>query len=199
MIERVSLATSDGENLEARWDRPDDPVGAVVFCHAHPLQRGTMMSPLMVAVTTRLVERGFAVLRFNFRGTGESTGTHADGEAERLDVAAAMAAAGQTGMRLGLAGWSFGGGTALRWLIRQREAVPYVGIAPWWATEPEGDLPPGPKRIIIGSRDQVIDQNVIRSYCEMQSIDLVITPGDHFFHGRGKRIGNLVAQGFETS
>jgi alpha/beta superfamily hydrolase len=162
------------------------------------MRGGTMMSPLMVGVTTRLVERGFAVLRFNFRGTDESTGAH-DGDAEILDVAAAVDAASGTDLPLFLTGWSFGAGMALRWLGAQPESIPFAGIAPWWATRPADDLPPGPKRIVLGTRDQLLDREEIRSYAEDHSIDLVLTPGDHFFHGRGKKIGNLVAQGFEPS
>jgi alpha/beta superfamily hydrolase len=198
MIERISLSTSDGESLEARWDRPEDPTGVVVFCHAHPMKGGTMMSPLMVGVTTRLVERGFAVLRFNFRGTGQSTGAHDDGGREIQDVDAAVETGQAMGLPLFLAGWSFGAGMALNWLASQDDAPPYAGIAPWWSTVPESELPSGPKRIVLGTRDQVIDHDVIRHYAETHSIDLVLTPGDHFFHGRGRKIGNLVAQGFEV-
>jgi alpha/beta superfamily hydrolase len=197
MIERLRLATSDGETLEARWDRPDDPKGAVVFCHPHPMQGGTMMAPLMVAVTTSLVDRGFAVLRFNFRGIGESTGTHDEGGAEVHDVGAAVDAAEATGLTLFLGGWSFGAGVALRWLAGRQEAPPYSGIAPAPDFLPS-ELPSGPKRIVLGTRDQVVDREKIRLYAEQHSIDLVLTPGDHFFHGRGKKIGNLVAQGFEV-
>jgi alpha/beta superfamily hydrolase len=198
MIERISLSTSDGESLEARWDRPEDPTGVVVFCHAHPMKGGTMMSPLMVGVTTRLVERGFAVLRFNFRGTGQSTGAHDDGGGEIQDVDAAVETGQAMGLPLFLAGWSFGAGMALNWLASQDDAPPYAGIAPWWSTVPESELPSGPKRIVLGTSDQVIDHDVIRHYAETHSIDLVLTPGDHFFHGRGRKIGNLVAQGFEV-
>jgi hypothetical protein len=198
MIERVSLSTSDGETLEARWDRPDHPAGVVVFCHPHPMQGGSMMAPLMVAVTTRLVERGFAVLRFNFRGTGQSSGAHDEDGAQVHDVAAAVDTARDPRLPLCLAGWSFGAGMALRWLAGQQEAIPYAGIAPWWAVVPEDDLPAGAKRIVLGTRDQVVDRETIRTYAETHSIDLVLTPGDHFFHGRGKKIGNLVAQGFEV-
>jgi alpha/beta superfamily hydrolase len=88
---------------------------------------------------------------------------------------------------------------ALNWLANQQEAPPYSGIAPWWATVPGSELPSGPKRIVLGTRDQVVDHDVIRSYAEKHSIDVVLTPGDHFFHGRGKKIGNLVAQGFEPA
>ncbi|HJQ91123.1 MAG TPA: alpha/beta hydrolase [Acidimicrobiia bacterium] len=196
MIDRIQLSTTDGETLEARWDRAERPVGAVVLCHPHPQQGGTMMAPLMVAVTTRLVERGFSVLRFNFRGIGASTGKHDHGKAEVLDVAAAVKSARDTGLAIHLSGWSFGAGTALRWLGSQQDSVPYAGIAP----SPEGlpdDLPPGPKRIVVGTRDQVVDVEGIRAYAERLSIDLLLTPGDHFFHGRGKKIGDLVAQGFE--
>jgi uncharacterized protein len=197
MIDRIQLGTSDGETLEARWDRAEDPTGAVVFCHPHPQQGGTMMAPLMVAVTTRLTERGFSVLRFNFRGIGASTGAHDNGKAEVLDVAAAIGTAKDTRLTVHLSGWSFGAGTALRWLSGQQEPIPYAGIAPPPQDLPD-DLPPGSKRIVVGTRDQVVDVEAIRAYAERLSIDLVLTPGDHFFHGRGKKIGDLVAQGLET-
>jgi alpha/beta superfamily hydrolase len=196
MIERRIVRTADGESLEARWDRPDRPTGAVVFCHPHPMQGGTMMAPLMVAVTTRLVERGFAVLRFNFRGVGESTGSHDEGRAELQDVEAAAATARASELPLHLSGWSFGAGMALRWLATQEEGIPYSGIAPATRSLPS-ELPPGPKRIVLGTRDQVVDGEQTRAYAETHSFDLVLTPGDHFFHGRGRKIGTLVAQGFE--
>ena len=196
MSEKLSLATSDGETLESRWDVPEAPSGAVVFCHPHPLQGGSMMAPLMIAVTTTLNARGFSVLRFNFRGTGESSGEHTDGELEVLDVAAAVETAGSTGLGLQLSGWSFGAGVALRWLGGQQDPVPYAGIAPATSALPN-ELPPGPKRIVVGTRDQVVDVEALRRYAEEQAIDLLLTPGDHFFHGRGEKIGNLVAQGFE--
>jgi len=196
MSERLTLGTSDGETLEARWDVPSQPTGVVVLCHPHPLQDGSMMAPLMIAVTTRLNERGFSVLRFNFRGTGASTGEHDNGEGELLDLAAAVAAARETGLSLHLSGWSFGAGVALHWLAGQGDPIPYAGIAPPPSDLPE-ELPGGPKRIVVGTRDQVIDVEALRVYAENLSIDLVLTPGDHFFHGRGKKIGTLVAQGFE--
>jgi alpha/beta superfamily hydrolase len=194
--ERLDLNTSDGETLEARIDSPDQPERFTVFCHPHPLQGGSMNAPLMISVANRLVERGHSVLRFNFRGTGSSSGAHDRGEGELNDIASAMAVAGERDLPLGLAGWSFGAWTALRWLAREEVAIPYVGIAPASSSLPE-DLPGGPKRIILGTREQVVDRGALIEYAEQQAIDLVLTPGDHFFHGRGKRIGDLVGQGLE--
>jgi hypothetical protein len=196
MTERLELNTSDGETLEARIDYPESPVRFTVFCHPHPLQGGSMNAPLMIGVAKRLVDRGHSVLRFNFRGTGASSGSHDQGRGELEDVSAAMSVARQRGLPLGLAGWSFGAGTALNWLAREEETMPYAGIAPTASTLAD-DLPAGPKRIILGTREQVVDAEALIVYAREHTIDLVLTPGDHFFHGRGKRIGDLVGQGLE--
>ena len=196
MTERLMITTSDGVTLEARIDSPDAPERLTVFCHPHPLQGGSMNAPLMIGVALRLVERGHSVLRFNFRGTGESSGEHDYGEAEQRDVAAAIGYAESAALPLGLAGWSFGAATALRWLAAAGSSISYVGIAPA-AEKLPSELPGGPKRIILGNRDQVIDGAAVQTYAETKGIDLVVTPGDHFFHGRGKKIGDLVGQGLE--
>jgi uncharacterized protein len=196
MTERLTLHATDGVTLEARIDSAEQPERFTVFCHPHPLQGGSMNAPLMIAVANRLVERGHSVLRFNFRGTGSSSGSHEEGEGELIDVAAAMEVARERELPLGLTGWSFGAWTGLRWLAEHQETMPYVGIAPASRSLPE-ELPSGPKRIILGTRDQVIDSESLITYAREQSIDLVLTPGDHFFHGRGKRIGDLVGQGLE--
>lgn len=198
MTERIELSTSDGLTLEARVDSPELPERFTVFCHPHPLQGGSMNAPLMISVTNRLVERGHSVLRFNFRGTGSSTGSHDYGQGELEDLSAAIDLAQGRDLPLGVAGWSFGAWTALRWLARAGEAMPYVGIAPATADLPT-ELPSGPKRIILGTREQVIDSEALTTYARDQAIDLVLTPGDHFFHGRGKRIGDLVGQGLEDA
>lgn len=196
MTERLELKTRDGETLEARIDSPDEPTRFTVFCHPHPQHGGSMNAPLMIAVANQLVARGHAVLRFNFRGTGSSTGSHDEGEGELNDVAAAMDLARDRGLPLGLTGWSFGAWTALRWLAAEEETIPYVGIAPASLRLPD-ELPAGPKRFIIGTREQVVDPDELIAYAKAHSIDVVLTPGDHFFHGRGKRIGDLVGQGLE--
>jgi alpha/beta superfamily hydrolase len=62
------------------------------------------------ALFDSLPRAGVAALRFNFRGVEGSTGTHDGGGAERLDVAAAMAA---VDLPVVLCGWSFGGDVSL--------------------------------------------------------------------------------------
>lgn len=198
MTERFSITTSDSETLEARWDSPDDPKFTTVFCHPSPVDNGSMMAPLMIAVTQKLVSRGHSVLRFNFRGVGESTGDYDSGNSEKLDIAAAVEVARDRQSSIGIAGWSFGAAVALQWVIDNEESLPYVGIAPP-ARFLSGQVPSGPKRIILGSREQVIDGEELKSFAIENRIDLVITPGDHFFHGKGKKIGDLVGEALESA
>jgi uncharacterized protein len=196
VTERISITTTGGETLQARWDSPESVAYTTVLCHPSPVDGGSMMAPLMIAVTQQLVARRHRVLRFNFRSVGESTGDYDGGESEKSDVAAAVEVARDRSEAIGIAGWSFGAAVALQWLIDENETIPYVGIAPP-TTFLSGEVPTGPKRIILGSREQVIDSGALKSFAIDNGIDLVITPGDHFFHGRGKRIGVLVAEGLE--
>src|SRR5665811_652427 len=103
-----TIDTVDGIRLEARWDDPEAVAGVVVLCHPHPQHGGTMHAPLMHRVANGLAGKGFAVLRFNFRGVGESTGTWGGGEGEIDDVAAAVFDARRrySTLPFGLAGWS---------------------------------------------------------------------------------------------
>ncbi len=191
-----------GIDLEARWDLPDnEPTAAVVFCHPHPQHGGTMRAPLMHKVTKAMVAGGLAVLRFNFRGVGESTGEWSGGVGEIDDVDAAMKeAANLYGLSVGLAGWSFGAATALRWQAGAGSSASYVGIAPPVTMDlvpvlPEpGDLAGGRRLFIVGSRDQFVTPAELADYAASIDADLEILEGsDHFFYFREQRVGELLA------
>ena len=193
--------------LEAQWDRPDEPTNVLVFCHPHPLQRGTMHAPLMQAVARSLCMRGFAVLRFNFRGVGESSGSHDFGVGEVDDVAAAVIAAAQSfpGLPLGLAGWSFGAATALRYQAREQSRLPYVGIAPPVASARTPTLPsahelaPTHRTFIVGDRDQFVMTEELERYAGSIGAHLEVFAGsDHFFYFREERVAAAVADGLTT-
>jgi uncharacterized protein len=197
--EAIRLVTADHPTLEARWDLPPtDPDRAVVFCHPHPLHGGTMYAPFMNGITDHLVGRGHAVLRFNFRGTGNSGGAHGGGVDEVHDIQAAFDEASLRYPRVFLAGWSFGAATGLRWLVWAQTTVPYAGIAPavHYAPDP-ADLPGGPKRVVVGEREQVIDREHLIAYAREIRADVVEVPGaDHFFYFREQHVGDLIADFF---
>lgn len=127
---RVDLAGPAGR-LEALLELPKDgPVGAGVVCHPHPLHGGTLHNKIVYQVAKGLVEAGVASLRFNFRGTGLSSGVHDEGRGEAEDVAAALdlladrfPAAPQV-----VAGFSFGALVGLRVARSRPDVRALVGV-----------------------------------------------------------------------
>jgi len=85
------IDTSHGR-LEAILKTPrDEPIrGAALVLHPHPLGGGTMHNKVVFRAAAALNEAGLVTLRFNFRGVGQSTGTHDDGYGERDDVRAGL-------------------------------------------------------------------------------------------------------------
>lgn len=165
-----------------------------------------MRAPLLEGVTKRLLHHGFAVLRFNFRGVGNSTGTHAEGSGELLDIDAAMAELRrhQPDILHGIAGWSFGGVTSLHWTAERDERLPWVGIAPPLESEgtrrlPNPDrLPTGRRTFILGDRDQFATVEETCRYASEALAEVHVLPGsDHFFYFREDRVGDLVADGID--
>ncbi len=196
----ATLATSDGVVLDARWDRPAETRGVVVFCHPHPRYGGTMHAPLMHRVALGLVDAGFAVLRFNFRGVGASTGTWGGGTGEIEDVNTAVTAAREAhpDLTLSLAGWSFGALTSLRWQARTGDTSPYAGIAlPLDMYRPPHALAPGRRTLIIGDRDQFTTVAATQAYGELIGATVeVLTGSDHFFVFRHDRVTALLVRTF---
>jgi alpha/beta superfamily hydrolase len=121
--ERITVRTADGLSLVGELARPAtrDPVATLLCLHPLPTQGGMMDSHLFRKASYRLPALAdLAVFRFNTRGTasehGRSEGEFGEGEAERDDMAAAIAWCVAAGLpRLWLVGWSFGTELALRW------------------------------------------------------------------------------------
>ena len=121
--EQITLHTDDGLTLVGELARPaeHDPVATLIALHPLPTHGGMMDSHILRKASYRLPALAdLAVLRFNTRGTlserGRSEGEFGAGDAERYDVAAAIAWATAAGLpRLWLLGWSFGTELALLW------------------------------------------------------------------------------------
>ena len=125
--EDIELHTVDGLVLVGELATPSSGRIAATLVTLHPLPThgGFMDSHILRKAAARLPALAdLAVLRFNFRGTssprGTSQGVFGHGDAERDDVAAAMAFVRERGLpHPWLLGWSFGTEVLLkhgRWL-----------------------------------------------------------------------------------
>ena len=202
-----------GLNFEGVVATPDDADGktsdgkfpGVVICHPHPLFGGNMDNNVVLAMAFDLVEQGFAVLRFNFRGVGNSEGEHAKGEKEFEEALGAldfMRAWQQVdGNRMGILGYSFGTGVILGSPTLQKQPKVFAFVSPSLerlkSTPLQNDK--RPKFIITGNRDKLAGaeglQEVLDSFVQPPAFH-VIDGADHFWMGRESQMVPLVSQFF---
>jgi len=203
--EALELATSDGVTLEAVVDRPEVPNGALVMCHPHPQMGGTMNAPLLVAVVDDLVEAGWAVLRFNFRGIGASEGETGVGIDEIEDARAALEEARRRWPQhpVAIGGWSFGAAVAIRLANEEQDLAACVAIAPAVREKPgvTAGLPSAaevslemPTLFVVGANDDVTLPADARGWAHEAGARYVeIKAANHFFWGRYEKLATEVA------
>ena len=179
--------------LELAVDLPDPHAaraGVAVFCHPHPPEGGTMHNKVVTMASRALTESGLAVVRFNFRGVGQSEGAYDNGRGEVLDLMAVAAWARQARPddAFWLGGFSFGAWVALLG-ARQLPVRQVISIAPPVGLRDfTGVLPPAcPWLVIQGEQDEIVSPALVFDWAEKQqpAPTLVRMPETgHFFHRR---------------
>ena len=173
--------------------------GLAVVCHPHPLQGGTMDNKVVTTIARALSQRGWRVVRFNFRGVGESAGAWDEGRGEVDDALAVIAAHRAAGEPLVLGGFSFGGyvaASASAKLPPDEQAQRLVLVAP--ATV-NFSAPPviADTLLIHGEADDVVPLSASMDWARPQALPVVVVPGaGHFFHGQLMLLKSLVLRNF---
>ncbi len=171
----------------------DEPIGTVVpaiavVCHPHPLQGGTMTNKVVHTLARACNEVGAPTVRFNYRGVGGSEGAYGDGIGETDDALAVIewVHARWPAAPLWLAGFSFGGGVALRASVRTSTAR-LITVAPAAARAADQTIPDCPWLLVQGDADDVIPAAMVLDWASSLRVtpDIRVLAGaGHFFHGR---------------
>lgn len=195
--ESVIIAGPAGQ-LEAIVEDPGTPHSALgVICHPHPLHGGTMTNKVVHTVARAFNINGAPTVRFNYRGVGASSGSYDEGAGETDDALAviAWAQARWPGRSVWLAGFSFGGGVALRAALRA-PIVRLITIAPAVARAgPLAQLPTCPWLLIQGDADEVVPASMVLDWAESLTVapEIKMMAGaGHFFHGRLVELRELI-------
>lgn len=147
--------------LEGRYQpaaRARAPVAIIL--QPHP-QQGTMNHPISMALYNTFVRRGFATLRFNFRGVGRSQGVFDNGIGELSDAASALdwvQSFHVEAQTTWVAGFGFGAWIGMQLLMRRPEIRGFISIAPPANMFDFTFLAPCPSSgiIIQGANDEVV-------------------------------------------
>ena len=173
--------------------------GLAVLCHPHPLQGGTMDNKVVTTLARALVQRGWRVVRFDFRGVRQSAGGWDEGRGEVDDALAVIAAHREAGEPLLLGGFSFGGYVASAAAAKLPEADKpqrMVLVAP---STVKHEAPPviAETLLVHGEADDVVPLSASMDWARPQALPVVVVPGaGHFFHGQLTILKSLVLRFF---
>ena len=191
----------EGLVLDGVWQKGEGR--AAVVAPPHPEYGGSLDHPVVSEIAHALYRRGYASLRFNWRGVGGSQGrVGGDPAAAAADYAAALEHVEQTldAPIIG-AGYSFGAATALRVALHDGRIRRLVLVAPPLAMIESLAVESlaVPVHIVVGERDPYAPTDRLADWAEsLQSAELRVIPGaDHFFAASG--LAELAAQLFQGS
>ncbi|MDO8534914.1 MAG: alpha/beta hydrolase [Xanthobacteraceae bacterium] len=175
-----------------------------IILHPHPQFGGTMNNPVVYHLYYAFANRGFAALRFNFRGVGRSQGVFDHGQGELSDAAAALdwAQANNPDARAcWIAGVSFGAWIGMQLLMRRPEVEGFISVAAPANLYDFSFLAPCPSSglFVHGDKDAVTPIAAVGQLVEKLKtqkgiiIDQQIVRGaNHFFDGKIENLIELV-------
>lgn len=167
--------------------------GLAIVCHPHTIYGGTMNHKVVTTLSRTFQSLNFDVIRFNFRGAGQSEGRFDNGFGEQSDLASVIQIMAESGiyknLSLVLAGFSFGAyvvsslvsnfsSSIFHTLRLQRLVLVGVPAGKW-------NMPGVPSNTIIvhGEKDEIIPlENVLLWGAQTKKSINVIEDADHFFH-----------------
>ena len=190
-MEALTLATSDGVQLEAQLAVPDGATVGVVLAHPHPLYGGSMWDGPPAWLFERLPAVGVAAIRFQVRAE------HDEGRAEQRDVVAAIDAL-PAGLPVVLCGYSFGAWVSLH--VVDERVRSWVAIA----APLRGDVPaasdPRPKLLLVPEHDQFATPDVVTATTAgwASTTVSVLAGTDHFLGGSMAAVVDQVLSAIQT-
>ena len=198
--------------LEGRYHQskqPDSPIAIVL--HPNPLHGGNMNNRIVYVMYNAFVERGFSVLRFNFRGVGRSQGVFDNGIGELSDAAYAFDWVQQFNPNspyCWIGGYSFGALISMQLMMRRPEIEGFVSVSPPAGTEDFSFLAPCPSSglIVHGDNDEHVPSDAVQKLAQKLdgqkniSVHMGMVKGaDHFFKNKIDELSKEVESYLDTA
>ena len=178
----------------------------VILLHPHPMHGGNMNNKVIYNCFKTFTSLGFSVLRFNYRGVGNSEGIYSgdDGIGEMTDAACALdwlLLDNTESTKVWVTGFSFGAFISLNLLMRRPEIEGFIAISPPADKYDFSFLAPCPVSgmIIQGDKDDIVNETDVALFANkldsQRSISIKykkVRNADHFFTNQLDIINNEI-------
>lgn len=188
--------------------KPNSPIAIV--CHPNPIQGGSMNSKVAYQLYAAFARNGFNVVRFNFRGVGNSEGEFDNGPGELADAAAALDwihSQHPHAPGIWISGFSFGAWIMLQLLMRRPDVARFIAVSPPANMYDFSFLSPCPASglVIMGDNDDVTPMantvEMVKNTSRQKNVTIhtsVVKGADHFYTDHldefGKRLDAYIQQ-----
>ncbi len=200
---QTKLIKTQNGLLETITDPPrleigTQPKGVAILSHPHPLHGGTMENKVVQTMSRAFASAGWTVVRFNFRGVGQSEGQFDNGDGETddlLNVIQELAPSAQ----ICLGGFSFGAAVTCRAVeliknTRDLKKVVLIGLASSRFNAPAIDSKYLLDTLVIhGEDDETVELHHVMAWAKNQTMPVTVVPQTgHFFHGQLPLLKGLI-------
>ncbi|MGI4860129.1 MAG: alpha/beta hydrolase [Janthinobacterium lividum] len=220
---KLEVAIDRVANDRVANDRPEDAGVAgegagrdaapryAFVAHPHPLFGGTMDNKVAQTLARAFVQMGYVTARLNFRGVGQSTGEHDNGDGEQDDLLALIdhvrgrvdpSAPASARPVFVLGGFSFGAFVTSRVAATLRErgdAAARLALVGTPAGRWEIPVVPEDTLVIHGEQDETIPLADVFTWARPQELPVNVLPGaDHFFHRKLHVLKRMITESWRV-
>jgi alpha/beta superfamily hydrolase len=177
--------------------------GAALVLHPHPLGGGTMHNKVVFRAASALNDAGLVTLRINFRGVGQSSGTHDFGNGELEDVRTGLDYLNEhyPNQSITVCGFSFGALMGLKVGCEDQRVKRLISIGTPLSKYNFGFLTncTKPMLFVHGELDEFGDVDAVRKLVEeikqRAPVVLVVVPtAGHFFENGLDQLKNAITE-----
>lgn len=151
----IILSGANGRIQASYYKNPNPKAPIAVVFHDTPQNGGNMNEKVNYTIFYSFLQKGFSVIRFNFRGIGGTQGVFEAGEAELTDASTVVdwiQEQNEEASEFWLAGTGFGAWVAMQLLMRRIEISGYIAVSPSPKKYDFGFFNPAPcEGLIVGA------------------------------------------------
>ena len=193
--------------IEGKYFQAADPKAPIaVVMHPHPQHGGTMNNKVTYRIFESFARCGFSVLRFNFRGVGNSEGLFDNGVGEINDASAALDwlhAQHPHAKQIWVAGFSFGSYVMLQLLMRRPDIHRFIAVSTPAGSYDHSFFSPCPTSgmFLVGTGDEITPyediEAMLKKTARQKEIKLhysKVEGADHFYTSHQDELSKRLCQ-----